>query len=71
MAARIRFEIRQLVRSARGQWLEVIERPPNERLALVSYEHLTMLHPLDYFEVVKVTTDEECLDFTPHKANQT
>lgn len=70
MATRITFEIRQLVRSARGQWLEVIERPPNERLGFVSYEHLTMLHPEDYFELVKVIRDEECLEFTPHNANR-
>lgn len=63
------YEIRQQVGTVKSKWLEVINKGRTseaiERIAKKEYQALVKGHPKEYFELVKVTRDEECLAFTP------
>lgn len=61
------FQIKQQVCTVNKCWLEVIATSQFERTARMDYEGLVKEYPEKYFELVKVTTIEECLDFTPNK----
>ncbi len=60
-----KYEVRQLVSCVRRRWLEVIYEGGIERLVRMEYDRCKVAHPDAYFELVRVTHDEECLDFTP------
>lgn len=61
------YEVRQLVKTVRVSRLETIASTEFERVATQEYERLKAGHPAEYFELVRVTHDEQCLDFTPIK----
>ena len=58
------FEVRQQVRTVYRRWLETIYANSSERVARDTYNRLVTEHPTDYFELVKATRNEDCLDFT-------
>lgn len=60
----IKYQIRQLVKSIRSNNLVTIFDSQFERLARQSYDQLKKDHPGEYLELVKVETNEECLDYT-------
>lgn len=55
------WEVRQLVRTAIGNRLEVIARPPYERVAEAAFRQFCIENPQEYFELVRVEHSEECL----------
>lgn len=59
------FKIRQQVRTVNKAWNEEIFSYFYERPARDCYDRLIKDHPNEYFELVKVVTEEECLAFTP------
>lgn len=61
----VRYEIRQQVRSVAKRWIEVVHKGEFERPLLMEYERLTREYPKEYFELVRVSTEEACLAFTP------
>lgn len=58
------FEVRQQVRTVLQSRLEVVFQSPYERAARISYESLVSGHPGQYFELIAVVHEEECLAFT-------
>lgn len=58
---RTTFEVRQLVRSANGNRLERVYESTFERVAGASYDSFVRDHPSEYFELVRVRHDEECM----------
>jgi len=61
-----KFEIRQFVRTTRKGWLEVVSETEIERLAVQEYERMKAENPGEYFELVRITHDEDCMAFTPN-----
>lgn len=59
---RTTYEVRQLVRSANGNHLERVYESQFERVAGVSYDSFVLAHPSEYFELVRVRHDEECME---------
>jgi len=59
-----RFELRQLVKRIDKNRLEMIFDTPCLRTAQIGYESACKDHPGEYFELVRVRLDEECLDYT-------
>lgn len=57
----IRFEIRQQVQTVHRAWLEVIEEPSSERVAIETFRRHCEANPGTYFELVKIEVIEECL----------
>ena len=62
-----RFEIRQRVGTVHKRWMEVVVEGMVERVARLTYERLAEDYPTEYFELVRVISDEECLAFTAHR----
>lgn len=58
------YEVRQLVRTVKRNWLETIYSSTSDRVAVNAYNTYVAENPKDYFEIVKVTRDEACLFFT-------
>ena len=63
----ILFEVRQQVRTINKRWCEVVYSGAYERPARATYEQCKADFPNGYFELVKVETIEDCLDFTPQQ----
>ena len=63
--ATTKFEVRQQVRTVNKRWLETVFSSTSERVAMYSYHRLVAENPHDYFEIVNVTIEEDCLAFTP------
>ena len=61
-----KYEIRQQVRTVVMSRLEPIDSFGADyvRAARNAYERLRATYPSEYFELVKVTVEEECLDHT-------
>lgn len=64
VSAMIKYEIRQLVKSIKNNNMVTVFDSQFERLARQSYDQLKKDHPGEYLELVKVETNEECLDYT-------
>lgn len=62
-----KFEVRQQVRTVGRRWLETVYTSESDRVARLAYDRFVQEYPGEYFELVKVTRDEECLAFTPKK----
>ena len=60
----IKYEIRQLVKSIKNNNMVTVFDSQFERFARQSYDQLKIDHPGEYLELVKVETNEECLDYT-------
>lgn len=60
----IKFEIRQQVKSVKGNRMEVVYENPGEHSARASFRELSADYPGEYFELVRVETKEECLDYS-------
>ena len=60
----IKYEIRQLVKSIKNNNMVTVFDSQFERFARQSYDQLKKDHPGEYLELVKVETNEECLDYT-------
>lgn len=60
----IKYEIRQLVKSIKNNNMVPVFDSQFERFARQSYDQLKKDHPGEYLELVKVETNEECLDYT-------
>ncbi len=60
-----KYEVRQQVRTVNKRWLETVSSTTVERVAMDDYHRLIRENPNDYFEIVKVTHEEDCLAFTP------
>lgn len=58
---RVRYEVRQLVRSVHKRWLETVAEAPGERVMESEFRRLHAEHPGEYFELVRVAQDERCL----------
>ena len=63
VSAMIKYEIRQLVKSIKSNKMVTVFDSQFERLARQSYDQLMRDHPGEYLELVKVETNEECLDY--------
>lgn len=61
---RIRWVVRQRVTSVQGSWLVEVENNSSERMARQVFGRLTVEHPAEYFELVKVLAVESCVAFT-------
>lgn len=57
----MKYEVRQFVRSVRGNRLETVFETDFERVAECSYADLVKAHPAEYFELVRVHHTEDCL----------
>lgn len=68
------FEVRQLVKSINKQWLEcVYKSPPSNdesmyRLSEGIYLNAIKQNPNEYFELVKITTEEDCIFHVKNKS---
>lgn len=60
-----RYIVKQQVEMIGKKWLEQVYESEFERPARMTYESCKLDAPHGYFELVKVVTTEECLDFTP------
>ena len=60
----IKYEIRQLVKSIKNNNMVTVFDSQFERFARQSYDQLKIDHPGEYLELVRVETNEECLDYT-------
>ena len=58
------FEVRQQLRTVNRRWLETVYSNTSERVARGTYDSFVKENPQDYFELVKVERNEECLAFT-------
>jgi hypothetical protein len=58
------YEIRQRVDTIYKGWLETIYKSESERVAKIAFDEIRRDHPDAYVELIKVTHNEECLDFT-------
>ena len=56
------FEIRQFVKRVSGGTLEAVYTSTYERSARMTFSRLREDHPSDYFELVRVEHDEQCLE---------
>lgn len=63
----VKYEVRQWVQSVKRRWPEVVAFDEHERLARMTYERLARENPTAYFELVRVTSTEQCLSFTTMK----
>lgn len=63
-----KFEVRQLVKRANRNTIEPVFTSEFERGAIVAFHHFCETCPADYFEVVRVENNEDCL---MHNANRT
>lgn len=61
----ILFKIRQQVRNVNEARLEEVFSLEYENSARNRYNGMVKYHPNEYFELVKVVTEEECLAFAP------
>lgn len=61
----IKFEVRQLVKTAVKNRVEVIYETQSERMAEFEYDRVKKEFPGEYFEWVRIETNETCLAFTP------
>ena len=59
------YEIRQQVKTVEKRWLETIHKSLSFNGMKPTYDRLIKENPEDYFELIKVTHNEECLHFTP------
>jgi len=64
VSAMIKYEIRQLVKSIKNNNMVMVDDCQSERAARCSYDQLKKDHPGEYLELVKVETNEWCLDYT-------
>lgn len=64
---KIEYVIRQQIKAAHKPIMVEIERSVNRRVTEDYYYSVTKENPNHYFELVKVITDEECLEFRPDK----
>lgn len=63
----VQFEIRALIKTPKGNRMEVMETFPDESAERISrcwFNEMKVLHPETYFERIKVEHSETCLDFT-------
>lgn len=60
----VTYEVRQKVSTIKKAWLEVVFSCSYERPARMTYETCKAEYPEGYFELVKIETSEDCLDFT-------
>lgn len=66
----VRFEIRALIKTPKGNRMEVMETFPDEsadRISRIWFDEMKEAHPETYFERVKVEHSETCLDFTKER----
>lgn len=64
---RIRWVIRQQVRTVEKRWLVDLFETDHERIARQDYDRLVRDNPDAYFELVAVLHSEVCKAFTPHR----
>lgn len=64
---RIRWVVRQQVRTVDRAWLVDVFDSETERVARQSYDRLVRDNPAAYFELVAVLHSEVCRAFTPFK----
>ena len=64
---RVRWVIRQQVRTVEKRWLVDLFETENERIARQDYGRLVRDNPEAYFELVAVLHSEVCKEFTAHK----
>ena len=57
------YEIRALIPVVGGKRMEKVAERTSERAARLCYQEMAESNPF-YFELVKVTRDEDCLEFT-------
>lgn len=57
----VTWEVRQQVKTSKKSWLESVYSSEYARPAEHAYFGLCRENPDDYFELVRVTHDEECL----------
>lgn len=60
----IEYQILQLVKSARRNWMEQVYKTTIERYATREFEILEQEYPNEYFELIKIEHNETCLVFT-------
>ena len=60
----IHFEIKQRVDTCNKAWLETVYRTESERVAKLSFDEIQRDNPDSYFELIKITHEEQCLKFT-------
>lgn len=58
---RVTYEVRQLVKTVRGNRLEAIAETEFERVAHIDFDRLCKERPDQYFELVRVEHHEHCL----------
>lgn len=65
----VTIELRQLVKTFGACRLEVVKEWPldNPRVPLIWFEDAVAVHPNDYFELVRVTKQEDLLASVPSK----
>lgn len=68
---RIKWVVRQQVRTVERAWLVDVFDTEVERTARQSYERLVRDNPAAYFELVAVLHSEVCRLFTPFKGDAT
>jgi hypothetical protein len=61
------YEVRQYVKSVVSSWFVVVFESEIERIASNSYAEYKDANPCEYFELIRVDHEEECLAFTPKK----
>jgi len=58
------YEIRQRVDTVNKGWLETIYKSDSERITKIAFDEIQRDHPDAYFELIKVTHNADCLNFT-------
>lgn len=61
-----KFVVRQRVITAKGNMIIVVHEGNHYREAAMFYERSVENHGGDYFELCKIETKEECIEFTKH-----
>lgn len=66
-----KYVVKQLVKTASGNFMHIVSEREFERMALSDYDDFVKQHPDQYFEVLKTETRETCLRFTKISESKT
>lgn len=57
------YQVKQQVHSVNKSWMVILSESPLERVSKLYFDELVKEHPGVYFELIKITTSEECLRY--------
>ena len=59
-----KYEVRQYIKTVVKAWFVVVFESEVERIAANAYAECKEANPAEYFELIRVDHEEECLAFT-------